>query len=89
LARRLKVISDPTRLAMLQALRWRAMTVSELATHFSLAQPTVSAHVKLLREAGVISNRIEGGQRKLVVQQEALNALLEHLGALFTAPDNP
>lgn len=87
LARRLKVISDPTRLAMLQALRWRDMTVSELAAHFALAQPTVSTHVKLLREAGVISNRIEGGQRKLVVHQEALNDLLEHLGALFTAPD--
>lgn len=87
LARRLKTISDPTRLAMLQALRWRSLTVSELAAHFALAQPTVSTHVKLLREAGIISNRVEGGQRKLVLQQEALGDLLEHLGALFTGPE--
>ena len=83
LARRLKTISDPTRLAMLQALRWRPLTVSELASRFSLAQPTVSTHVKLLREAGIISNSLEVGQRKLVVHHDALEDLLEHLGALI------
>jgi hypothetical protein len=42
LARHLKALSDPTRLALVQALRWDRMTVTELARAFSLAQPTVS-----------------------------------------------
>ena len=87
LARRLKTISDPTRLAMLEALRSAPRSVTELATYFSLAQPTVSNHVKLLRDAGVVSNGVEGDRRKLVLQPDVLADLLEHLqGILAVAP---
>lgn len=88
LARRLKTLSDPTRLAILEALQWQPLTVSEVANHFSLAQPTVSTHVKLLREAGLVATRSEDGQRKLVVQRGVLEDLLEHLGMVFGAPEH-
>jgi len=83
LARRLKTISDPTRLAMLVALGSSPLTVSELASHFSLAQPTVSNHVKVLREAGLVSAGENGDRRKLVVQPDVLSDLLEHLETMF------
>jgi DNA-binding transcriptional ArsR family regulator len=86
LARRLKTISDPTRLAMLEALRGAPLTVSDLATHFSLAQPTVSNHVKLLREAGILSNRTVAGRRVLAVESDVLVELLDNLGAMFALP---
>lgn len=79
LARRLRTISDPTRLAMLEALQEAPMTVSELAAHFSLAQPTVSNHVKLLRDAGIVANGNDAGRRVLAVQPDALTDLLDHL----------
>ena len=87
LAHRLKTISDPTRLAMLETLRWAPLTVGELAARFSLAQPTVSNHVKLLREAGIVSSGAEGGRRKLVVQREVLADLVEQLESVL--PDQP
>ena len=87
LARRLKTISDPTRLAMLEAIRGAPYTVSDLATHFSLAQPTVSNHLKLLREAGIVSNHTVGGRRMLTVQPDVLADLVDHLGSLFALPE--
>lgn len=79
LARRLKTISDPTRLAMVEVLRSAPSTVTELATLFGLAQPTVSNHVKVLRDAGLVANSTEGGRRVLVLQRDALDALLDGL----------
>jgi DNA-binding transcriptional ArsR family regulator len=79
LARRLKTISDPTRLAMVEVLRSAPSTVSELAALFGLAQPTVSNHVKILRDAGLVANSTDGGRRALVLQPDALDALLDGL----------
>jgi DNA-binding transcriptional ArsR family regulator len=79
LARRLKTISDPTRLAMVEVLRSAPSTVTELAALFGLAQPTVSNHVKILRDAGLVANSMEGGHRVLVLQRDALDALLDGL----------
>ena len=61
LASRLKVLADPTRLAILISLSRKAATVTELAQAFGLAQPTVSAHLKLLREAQLVDRRPQGG----------------------------
>lgn len=85
LAKQLKTISDPTRLAILDALRRGPRTVGELAEVFSLAQPTVSNHVKTLRDAGLVSDAREGRRRNLVVRPEVVTnlvgALQDVLGA--------
>jgi DNA-binding transcriptional ArsR family regulator len=86
LARRLKTLSDPTRLAMIEVLRTVPLTVTELARHFSLAQPTVSNHVKVLREAGIVSSSTDGERRKLVLQPDVLSDLLEHLRGILAVP---
>ncbi|MGA2283363.1 MAG: metalloregulator ArsR/SmtB family transcription factor [Candidatus Dormibacteria bacterium] len=84
LARRLKTISDPTRLAMVEVLRTAPSTVSELAELFALAQPTVSNHVKVLRDAGIVANRSQGGRRQLVLQPEVLEELIDHLEGMLS-----
>ena len=64
-AGRFKVLSDPTRVAILYELlrpTHNASTVTELASLFGLSQPTVSVHIKLLREAGLIRAEREGNQ---------------------------
>lgn len=75
LARRLKAIADPTRMAILSGLARGEMTVSDIARRFDLAQPTVSNHVKLLRDAGLVTMRSEGRSRLLAVDRDALDAL--------------
>jgi DNA-binding transcriptional ArsR family regulator len=64
LARRLKTVADPTRLALLHYLAGTPSTVGDLAVSFGLAQPTVRMHMKSLRESGLVrSERIEGRMR--------------------------
>lgn len=79
LAKSLKTVSDPTRLAILDALRGGGRTVGELAQSFALAQPTVSNHVKLLRDAGLVAEDRQGRRRLLVVRPEAVEDLLRGL----------
>ena len=85
LAKRLKALSEPTRLAILDSLRTRPRSVSELASSFGLAQPTVSNHVKLLREAGLVDATRDGARRQLAVVEPAVSELLSELQLVLTA----
>lgn len=62
LANGLKVISDPTRLAVLSFLAKEPLSVGDLTKMFGLSQPTISAHVRQLREAGWLDTRREGNR---------------------------
>jgi DNA-binding transcriptional ArsR family regulator len=47
-------LADPTRRAMLDRLRARELTVTELAKPFRMSQPTISKHLKVLERAGLV-----------------------------------
>lgn len=89
LARQLKTISDPTRLAILDTLRRGPRTVTELASTFSLAQPTVSNHVKTLRQAGLVADVRQAGRRNLVVRTDELEEILGTLQDVLADPNPP
>jgi DNA-binding transcriptional ArsR family regulator len=55
-----KALSDPTRRRVLQLLRQRPMTAGDLADHFELSKPTMSAHFSVLKAAGLIYPEKEG-----------------------------
>ncbi len=79
LARRLKTVADPTRLALLHFLATSPSTVGQLATSFGLAQPTVSMHVKSLREAGLVRTERHAGRMQLNAEPDAVAALVDEL----------
>ena len=89
LARQLKAISDPTRLAILDSLRRGPRTVTELAAAFSLSQPTVSNHVKLLRDAALLADERDGRRRQLVVRGDEVDRLVGGLQDLLADPGEP
>lgn len=62
LADRLKAVADPTRLRMLEMLAHQssALCVCEITDQFTLHQPTISHHLRLLREAGLIAGEKRG-----------------------------
>lgn len=61
LAATMKMLADPTRLKILALLHERGpMGVSEVEACLPLKQPTVSHHLRVLREAGLITTRREG-----------------------------
>jgi DNA-binding transcriptional ArsR family regulator len=79
LARRLKTVADPTRLALLHFLSTMPSTVGDLAVAFDLAQPTVSMHVKTLRESGLVRSERKAGRQQLTADPDAVEALLSDL----------
>jgi ArsR family transcriptional regulator len=85
MARRLRALSDPTRLAILDHLGRGASSVTEIARAFGLSQPTVSTHVKHLREAGLVSAERRGTRLEVAVDREAVAALGGELGELVSS----
>jgi DNA-binding transcriptional ArsR family regulator len=81
-ADRLKVLSDGTRLAILRWLVSRPSSVMDLAHSFQLAQPTVSNHVRLLREAGLLKAERQGARTLYRASPERVEALLEEASRL-------
>ena len=62
-ARRYKALGDPNRLAIFEAAARRPRTVGELARALGVTQPTVSNHVRILRDAGLLHQENAGGRR--------------------------
>ncbi len=54
LSRAFSALSDPTRRAIVARLAYGEATVAELMEPFDLAQPTISKHLKVLEDAGLI-----------------------------------
>jgi DNA-binding transcriptional ArsR family regulator len=73
----LKALSDPTRLAILLRLAREPASVTEIARQFHLSQPTVSAHVQVLRDAGLLDERQVGRSAELSATEEGLRKLFE------------
>ena len=66
-------LADPTRRAILAKLALGEATVGELAAPFAISLPAISRHLKVLEEAGLISNQREGKHRRCALRTEALD----------------
>jgi len=53
-------LSDPIRLEIIQFLRDGEKCVCEITPHLKLAQPVVSRHLKILKDAGLVKRRKKG-----------------------------
>lgn len=61
-SRYFRAFGDPSRLRILQLLSSGEMTAGEIVKAVGLSQPTVSRHLALLRDAGVVEDRRRGQQ---------------------------
>ena len=77
MARVAKALGDPIRLQLVDVLRKHAgkVCVCELVPLFELSQPTVSHHLKVLREAGIVGSERQGLWAYYYVNPEALETL--------------
>ena len=74
----IKALADPTRLAILLRLAREPASVTEIARQFGLSQPTVSAHVQVLREAGLLEEKTVGRSAQLSASEEGLHRMFAH-----------
>jgi ArsR family transcriptional regulator, repressor of sdpIR and other operons len=86
-----KALSDPTRRKVLALLRERPMTAGELAEHFEVSKPTMSAHFAVLREAGLVEpvkqGRVITYHLMMSVLEEAMFGFAQVFGLEVKATD--
>ncbi len=58
-----RAIADPTRRAILDRLRGGALPVNDLADAFEQSRPAISRHLRVLREARLVTERRAGRER--------------------------
>ena len=71
----LSALGDPTRRAIFEELARRPRPVGELAERFPVSRPAVSQHLKVLKEAGLVSDRREGSRRLYRVDPRGVGAM--------------
>jgi ArsR family transcriptional regulator, arsenate/arsenite/antimonite-responsive transcriptional repressor len=82
LAARFKALADPTRVAIINSLSAAdEVCVCNLTETFELSQPTISHHLKILREAGLVDSTRRGTWSYYRLVPEAVAALRAALGA--------
>lgn len=55
-----KALNDPTRREILELLKKKDLTAGEIADHFTITKPSISHHLDLLRQAGLVTAEKEG-----------------------------
>jgi ArsR family transcriptional regulator len=82
LAAQFKALADPTRIAIINCLSAAdEVCVCNLTETFELSQPTISHHLRILREAGLVTSTRRGTWAYYRLVPEAVGALRDALGS--------
>ena len=83
------IVADPTRRRILSELVGRERSVGELVGSLGLSQPTVSKHLKVLRDHGLVAVREEGQHRYYSLEASPLEELEDWLIPFLSADFDP
>jgi DNA-binding transcriptional ArsR family regulator len=72
-------LASPPRREVLQLLLGGPRTVNDLASHFDMRRPSLSEHLRVLREAGLVSERKVGRERHYQLESQPFADLGEWL----------
>src|SRR3954465_14928804 len=79
-------LSDETRLSILERLRLGERCVCDLTDALDAAQSRLSFHLKVLKDAGLVTDRREGRWMYYTLSHEALSEVAELVEGLASAP---
>jgi ArsR family transcriptional regulator len=71
-----KALNDKTRREILELLRKRDMTAGEIVDKFNISGPSISHHLDLLRQAGLIDSEKEGQFVKYTLNTTVLDDIM-------------
>jgi len=80
-----EAIAEPKRREILRLLAAGELSAGEIASRFAVTQPAISQHLKVLREAGLISERRDGTRRLYSTRPEGLGSLHSFLADVMPA----
>lgn len=75
------VLADPARRGLLDELREGERSVGELVAALGMSQPNVSKHLRVLREAGLVTARVDAQFRRYRVEPAGLREVDDWLSA--------
>ena len=79
-----QALASPYRREIIRLLKWRTLSAGEIAGHFDIAQPSVSRHLEVLKNAGIITSRRQANQviysLNLSMVPEMIMEVMELLG---------
>ena len=89
IAKKLKTLSHETRLGIVRILLQRSMCVRALARHFHVTEPTISVHLRILREAGLLYGEKKSYSMHYHVRREKLESIAAYFTELSALPAQP
>lgn len=90
LATMMKALGHPARIAILQSIiRANSCICGALVEELGLAQPTISQHLKELKNAGIIQGTIEGVKVCYCIEPKAWKLLQKTMAAFFSSYSDP
>ena len=75
----LQAIAEPRRRRILELVRDRELPAGEIAAQFEVTRPAISQHLRVLKEAGLLSERRDGTRRMYRARPEGLAELRQFL----------
>ena len=78
-ARAFDALGDPTRRAIFERVAERPQSVGKLAERFAVSRPAVSQHLKVLKGAGLVTDRQQGTRRIYSVDLHGVMAMRGYL----------
>jgi DNA-binding transcriptional ArsR family regulator len=76
-------LGDATRREIMERLRGGPRPVGELATGLPISRPAVSQHLRVLKEAGLVTERKDGTRRIYSVEQQAIADLRAYFDSFW------
>jgi DNA-binding transcriptional ArsR family regulator len=77
-------LGDPTRRAIFEQLRSGARSVGEIAADLPVSRPAVSQHLRVLKEAGLVTERRNGTRRLYRLDPNGLGELRRYVEEYWT-----
>lgn len=79
----LAALADPTRRAIFESLRTTPRAVGDIARGFPVSRPAVSQHLRVLRDAGLVSETREGTRHLFAVRAAAAAELRDYFQSMW------
>ena len=73
-------LADPTRRQIIESLATAETSFGDLANKFEMSRPAVSQHLKVLREAGIVTARVDAQRRIYRLNDDCLDEVEDWLG---------
>ena len=81
---KLDALGDPTRRGILARLLDGPLAVGELAGHFPVSRPAISQHLRILKEAQLVTDVAAGTRRLYAVNPEGFRSLRDYFDQFWT-----